>query len=153
MRRSVDFVHDQIASCRRFRILNLIDDVTKKCLAAIPHTSNSGLRVARERTRVIECPGRPEMIVFDHRTEFTSNAMLAFTQEQRIAWRSIATGKPMQNGICEAFNDRMRDELLNEMLFCDLDHARCAVARWVATYNQERPHSALSYLSPAAYAA
>jgi putative transposase len=166
MRWSVDFVHDQLAGGRRFRILNVIDDVTKECLAAIPDTSISGRRVARELTQLIEQRGRPEMIVSDHGTEFTSNAMLAWTQEQRIAWHFIAPGKPMQNGICEAFNGRMRDELLNETLFYDLDdellnetlfydldHARCAIARWVVGYNQERPHSALGYLTPAAYAA
>lgn len=153
VRWSVDFVHDQLASGRRFRILNVIDDVTKECLAAIPDTSISGRRVVRELARVMEYRGRPMMIVSDHGTEFTSNAMLAWTQEQRIAWHFIAPGKPMQNGICEAFNGRMRDELLNETLFYDLDHARCAIARWVTAYNQERPHSALGYLSPAAYAA
>ena len=59
----------------------------------------------------------------------------------------------MQNGICEAFNGRMRDELLNDTIFYDLDHARSVMARWVASYNQQRPHSALGYLTPAAYAA
>ena len=59
----------------------------------------------------------------------------------------------MQNGICEAFNGRMRDELLNETIFYDLDHARAVIARWVASYNQRRPHSAIGYLTPAAYAA
>ena len=59
----------------------------------------------------------------------------------------------MQNGICEAFNGRMRDELLNETLFFGLDHARSAVALWVADYNLERPHSALGYQAPAIYAA
>jgi putative transposase len=54
----------------------------------------------------------------------------------------------MQNGICEAFNGRMRDELLNETIFYDLDHARSALARWTAAYNQKRPHSALGYLTP-----
>ena len=54
----------------------------------------------------------------------------------------------MQNGICEAFNGRMRDELLNETIFYDLDHAREALARWTAGYNQKRPHSALGYLTP-----
>jgi putative transposase len=58
----------------------------------------------------------------------------------------------MQNGICEAFNGRMRDELLNETIFYDLDHARSALARWIAAYNQQRPHSALGYLTPVAFA-
>jgi putative transposase len=59
----------------------------------------------------------------------------------------------MQNGNCEAFNGRMRDELLNETLFFGIDHARAAVADWVHTYNTERPHSALGYQAPAVFAA
>ena len=96
--------------------------------------------------------GKPELIVSDHGTEFTSNAMLTWAQSSRIAWHFIAPGKPMQNGICEAFNGRMRDELLNETIFYDLDHARSALARWAADYNRQRPHSALGYLTPAAFA-
>lgn len=69
-------MHDQFASGRRFRILNIVDDVTRKCLAAIPYTSISGRRVARELTALIERRGRPGMIVSDNGTKFTSNAML-----------------------------------------------------------------------------
>jgi transposase InsO family protein len=146
---SIDFVHDQLACGRRFRILNVIDDVTKECLAAVA----SGKRVARELTALVARRGRPTMVVSDHGTEFTSNPMLGWTSEHRIAWHFIAPGKPMQNGICESFNGRMRDELLNETLFFGLDHARSGVARWVADYNERRPHSSLRYLTPAAYAA
>ena len=121
---SVDFVHDQLSDGRRFRILNVIDDVTKECLAVIADTSISGRRVARELDAVVAWRGRPDLIVSDHGTEFTSNAMLAWSQERRITWHFIAPGKPMQNGICEAFNGRMRDELLNETIFYDLGHAR-----------------------------
>ena len=138
---------------RRFRILNIIDDVTKECLAAVADTSISGRRVARELTALLARRGRPAMIVSDHGTEFTSNAMLAWTSENRIAWHFIAPGKPMQNGICESFNGRMRDELLNETLFFGLGHARTAIARWAADYNERRPHSALRYQTPVAYAA
>lgn len=74
---SVDFVHDQFAGGRRFRILNVIDDVTEECLAAVVDASISGRRVARELTALISRRGRPELIVSDHGTEFTSNAMLA----------------------------------------------------------------------------
>src|SRR4051812_6411909 len=144
---SIDFVHDQLACGRRLRILNVIDDVTKECL------SISGKRVARELTVLVARRGRPATIVSDHGTEFTSNAMLGWTSENRIAWHYIAPGKPMQNGICESFNGRMRDELLNETLFFGLDHARTGLARWVADYNGRRPHSALRYQTPAAYAA
>jgi putative transposase len=149
---SVDFVHDQLSNGRRFRILNVLDDVTKECLAAVADTSISGRRVARELDAVIAKRGKPSLIVSDHGTEFTSNAMLAWAQVSRVEWHIIAPGKPMQNGICEAFNGRMRDEFLNETIFYDLDHARSALARWMAGYNHQRPHSALGYLTPAAFA-
>jgi transposase InsO family protein len=150
---SLDFVHDQFASGRRFRILNVVDDVTRECLAAIPDTSIAGRRVARELTALIKRRGKPGVIVSDNGTEFTCNAMLSWAQDHQVAWHFIAPGKPMQNGFCESFNGRMRDELLNETLFLGLDHARVKLANWVNDYNHRRPHSALAYLTPAAYAA
>jgi putative transposase len=150
---SLDFVHDQFANGRRFRVLNVVDDVTRECLAAIPDTSISGRRVARELAGLIERRGKPGMIVSDNGTEFTSNAMFAWTQDNAIVWHFIAPGKPMQNGFCESFNGRMRDELLNETLFFDLDHVRTKLARWVSDFNLRRPHSALGYMTPAAFAA
>jgi transposase InsO family protein len=150
---SVDFVHDQLACGRRFRILNIVDDVTRECLAAIPDTSISGRRVARELTAVIAQRGKPGMIVSDHGTEFTSNAMLAWAQSHQVVWHFIAPGKPMQNGFCESFNGRMRDELLNESLFFGLDHARSRISAWADDYNERRPHSSLGYVPPAVYAA
>src|SRR5882757_2983055 len=83
---SLDFVHDQFACGRRFRILNIVDDVTRECLAAIPDTSISGRRVARELTALIEQRGKPGMIVSDNGTEFTSNAVLGWAQENKITW-------------------------------------------------------------------
>jgi putative transposase len=82
---SIDFMHDQLACGRRFRILNVIDDVTKECLAAVADTSISGKRVARELTALLARRGRPGMIVSDHGTEFTSNAMLGWTSETFLA--------------------------------------------------------------------
>nr|WP_144259828.1 IS3 family transposase [Methylocystis sp. ATCC 49242] len=150
---SLDFVHDQFACGRRFRILNIVDDVTRECLAAIPDTSISGQRVARELSALIARRGRPGMIVSDNGTEFTSNAVLSWSSENRIEWRYIAPGKPMQNGFCESFNRRMRDELLNETRFFGLDHAREKISAWAQDYNHRRPHSALGYATPAAFAA
>jgi putative transposase len=150
---SLDFVHDQFANGRRFRILNIVDDVTKECLGAIPDTSISGRRVARELTAIIAARGKPGMIVSDNGTEFTCNAMLTWCKETGVDWHFIAPGKPMQNGFVESFNGRMRDELLNETLFFDLDHARRAIGTWAADYNFQRPHSSLGYLTPAAFAA
>jgi transposase InsO family protein len=145
---SLDFVHDQFAQGRRFRILNVVDDVTRECLAAIPDTSISGRRVARELTAIIERRGKPGVIVSDHGTEFTSNAILAWAEEHRIEWHYIAPGKPMQNGYVESFNGRMRDELLNETLFRSLPHTRLVLEAWRADYNTNRPHSRLGWTSP-----
>jgi putative transposase len=149
---SLDFVHDQFARGRRFRILNIVDDVTRECLAAIPDTSISGKRVARELTTIIGVRGKPQMIVSDNGTEFTSNAMLGWAKDQGVDWHYIAPGKPMQNGYIESFNGRMRDELLNESLFINLDQARQIIGAWVIDYNTARPHSSLGYKTPAAYA-
>jgi len=132
---SAGFVHDQLADGRRLRVFNVIDDVTKECLAAVVDTSISGRRVARELAAIMARRGKPDLIVSDHGTEFTSNAMPEWTQKAGVVWHFIAPGKPMQNGFCEAFNARMRDRLLNERPFFSLGHARAAMARWVADYN------------------
>ena len=150
---SLDFVQDQFACGRRFRILNIVDDVTRECLAAIPDTSISGKRVARELSILIERRGKPGMIVSDNGTEFTSNANLGWAPEHGVAWHYIAPGKPMQNGFCESFNGRVRDELLNETLFLGLNHAKEKLALWMNDFNTSRPHSALGYLTRVAHAA
>ncbi|UXC90619.1 MULTISPECIES: IS3 family transposase [unclassified Sphingobium] len=150
---SLDFVHDQLATGRRFRVLNIVDDVTRECLRAVPDTSISGRRVVRELSELIAERGKPGMIVSDNGTELTSNAVLAWCGEVGVEWHYIAPGKPMQNGYVESFNGRMRDELLNETLFLSLDHARVVIAAWAEDYNQERPHSSLGYETPAAFAA
>lgn len=131
----------------------MIDDVTKESLAAVVDTSISGRRVARELTALIERRGKPGVIVSDNGTELTSNAILTGAEKMKVRWYYIAPGKPMQNGNCEAFNGRMRDELLNETLFFGIDHARQAVARRTNAYNTERPHSALGHKAPVVFAA
>lgn len=150
---SLDFLSDQFLDGRRFRILVVVDDCTRECLAFVADTSLSGLRVARELDRLIEVRGKPGMIVSDNGTELTSNAILRFADDHRIAWHYIAPGKPMQNAFVESFNGRLRDELLNETLFRSLAHARAKLDAWQADYNTMRPHSRLGWLTPQAYAA
>jgi putative transposase len=150
---SLDFVHDQLATGRRFRVLNVVDDVTRECLAAVPDTSISGKRVVRELTDLIAQRGKPGMIVSDNGTELTSNAVLVWCGEARIEWHYTTPGKPTQNAFVESFNGRMRDELLNETLFMSMGHAREKIAAWVDDYNTGRPHSSLGYATPAAFAA
>jgi putative transposase len=150
---SLDFVSDAFADSRRFRILAVVDDFTRECLALVADTSLSGARVARELDAVIAQQGhRPETIVSDNGTELTSMAILRWCQERQVAWHYIAPGKPTQNAFVESFNGRLRDELLNETLFTSLAHARIALAAWKLDYNTVRPHSAIGNLAPAIYA-
>ena len=86
LRWSLDFVMDTLASGRRFRILTVVDDFTRECLTLVVDSSLTSLRVVRELDRVIEIRGSPRMIVSDNGTEFTSNAILAWQQEQGIEW-------------------------------------------------------------------
>lgn len=94
---SLDFVHDQMASGRRFRVLNVVDDVTRECLVAVPDTSISGRRVVRELTALIAKRGKPGMIVSDNGTELTSNAVLAWCGQIGVKWHYIAPGRPMRD--------------------------------------------------------
>jgi putative transposase len=146
-------VHDQMITGRRFRVLNVVDDVTRECLAAVPDTSISGKRVVRELTDLIAVRGKPGMIVSDNGTELTSNAVLEWCGEARIEWHYTTPGKPTQNAFVESFNGRMRDELLNETLFTSLAHACEKITAWAHDYNTGRPHSSLGYATPAAFAA
>lgn len=149
---SLDFVSDQLTDGRRFRILTIVDDCTRECLALVADTSLSGIRVGRELDRLIAQRGLPRMIVSDNGSEFTSNAILAWADQNRVEWHYIAPGKPMQNGFIESFNGRLRDELLNETLFTSLTQARVATTLWRADYNTARPHSQIAWQTPDEFA-
>jgi putative transposase len=149
---SLDFLSDAFADGRRFRILAIVDDFTRECLALVPDTSLPGLRVGRELDTLISIRGRPAMCVSDNGTELTSMAILRWAQERQVEWHYIAPGKPQQNAFIESFNGRLRDELLNETLFTSLKHVREALATWMENYNTVRPHSSLGNLPPADYA-
>jgi len=149
---SLDFVSDALTDGRRFRILAVVDDFTRECLALVADTSLSGLRVARELDALITRRGQPQTIVSDNGTEFTSMAILAWSQRTAVGWHYIAPGKPMQNGFVESFNGRLRDELLNEVLFSTLGDARRQIQAWQLDYNLHRPHSALRNIPPAEFA-
>lgn len=146
---SLDFVSDTLTCSRRFRILCVVDDYTRECLALVADTSLSGVRVARELTRLIGMRGKPHTVVSDNGTELTSSAILRWSQERRVEWHYIAPGKPMQNGFVESFNGRLRDECLNETLFVSLGHARSVLRLWRDDYSHVRPHSGVGGLTPA----
>jgi putative transposase len=149
---SLDFVSDTLVDGRRFRILCVIDDFSRECLATVVDNSISGERVARELDAIAERRGYPCMVVSDNGTELTSNAMLAWQQDRSVEWHYIAPGKPMQNGLVESFNGRLRDECLNEHLFRSYRHAREIIADWRIDYNLHRPHTSLDGLTPNEFA-
>jgi putative transposase len=149
---SVDFVQDTLIDGRRFRALAIVDDFTRECLGLAVDTSLSGVRVARELSMIVEQRGRPCMVVSDNGTEFTSRAILTWSQEQSVDWHYIAPGKPMQNAFAESFIGRLRDECLNEHLFRSVRHAREIIEEWRIDYNHARPHTSLQGLTPAEFA-
>jgi putative transposase len=149
---SLDFVSDTLADGRRFRILCVIDDFSRECLAAVVDNSLSGERVVRELDAIAERRRYPLMVVSDNGTELTSNAMLKWQQDRGVEWHYIAPGKPMQNGFVESFNGRLRDECLNEHLFRSYRHARATIEDWRVDYNVNRPHTSLDGLTPLEYA-
>ena len=149
---SLDFVSDALLDSRRFRILCVIDDFTRECLATVVDNSLSGIRVARELDGIAAARGYPCMVVSDNGTELTSNAILKWQEERRVEWHYIAPGKPMQNGFVESFNGRLRDECLNEHLFTNYADARRIINAWRIDYNNQRPHSSLDGLTPMQFA-
>lgn len=150
---SLDFVSDALACGRKFRVLAVVDDYTRECLALVADNSLSGIRVARELDRIVERRGRPCLVVSDNGTELTSRAILGWQQDHGIEWHYIAPGKPTQNSFIESFNGRLRDECLNEHLFANLAEARRIIEAWRVDYNTARPHSSLGGLTPAEFAA
>lgn len=145
---SLDFVSDSFTDGRRFRILAVVDDCTRECLALVADTSLSGGRVARELDAIIARRGLPKTCLSDNGTELTSMAILTWSRSRAVDWHYIQPGKPQQNAFIESFNARLRDECLNETLFSTLGEARAVLARWRRDYNQVRPHSALSNQTP-----
>jgi putative transposase len=145
---SLDFVSDSFTDGRRFRILAVVDDFTRECLALIPDTSLPGARVARELDALIARRGRPKSCVSDNGTELTSMVVLKWMKANSVAWHYIAPGKPQQNAFIESFIGRLRDECLNETLFSSLSQARSVLAAWQIDYNRIRPHSALANRTP-----
>jgi putative transposase len=147
----LDFINDTFTDGRRFRVLAVVDDFTRECLALVADTSLSGDRVARELDAVMALRGRPGMVVSDNGTEFTPTAILSWSPQTGVDWHYIAPGKPMQNGFIESFNGRLRDEFLNETLFTSLGDVRQQIHACKDDYNRQRPHSALGNVPPAEF--
>jgi putative transposase len=148
----MDFVSDQLADGRWFRILTVIDQYTRECLCAYPDRSQTGERVVEHMRRLVARRGAPESITTDNGSEFSGKAMDAWAHQAGVKLDFIQPGRPVQNGYIESFNGRLRDECLKTEVFADLKDAREKVERWRQDYNQERPHSSLADRTPKEFA-
>lgn len=151
---AMDFVSDQLGpSGRRFRVLTVVDVLTRECVALFADFSIPGLLVTRVLTDATKLRGKtPESIVIDNGSEFTGKAMDQWAHEKQIRLDFIRPGKPIQNAFIESFNGKLRDECLNENWFLSLEDARRTIEEWRIDYNENRPHSSLSGLTPAEFA-
>jgi len=148
---SLDFVSDALSDGRRFRILCIVDDFSRECLATVVDTSLGGVRVVRELETLGFERSTPRVIVSDNGTELTSCAVLRWATG-RLDWHYIEPGKPVQNAFIESFNSKLRDECLNEHVFLTLAEARETIEAWRHDYNHLRPHGSLGALTPAEFA-
>jgi putative transposase len=149
---SMDFVMDGLATGRALRLLAVVDNYTRECLAIEVDSCLSSQRVTRVLERVMEQRRQPEAVRCDNGPEFTSRHFLAWCEERRIGLVHIQPGRPMQNGHVESFNGRLRDECLNANWFATLVDARQKIEAWRREYNEERPHSSLNYRTPREFA-
>lgn len=150
---AVDFMQDMLADGRRFRTLNVLDTVTRECLAIEVDTSLPGRRVVQVLEQLVAWHGAPKQITLDNGPEFTGQQLDAWAHQQGITLDFIDPGKPMQNGHMESFNGKFRDECLNLHWFRSLVDARAIIDEWRGGYNTERPHSSLDGKTPAQCAA
>ena len=149
---SLDFVHDALATGRAVRVLSIVDNFTRECLALETDTSFASQRETRILDGLIDQRGRPMALRMDNGPELTSRHFLAWCLERTITMNHIQPGKPMQNGHVESFNGRLRDECLNVHWFRNLFDARRKIALWRSDYNVARPHSSLDYRTPDEFA-
>jgi putative transposase len=149
---SMDFMTDALADGRRFRVLNIVDDFSRECLASEPGRSLTGRHVMAVLQRLIRQRAAPEAILSDNGPEFCSRVVDAWAHAERVQLQFIRPGKPVENAYIESFNGRCRDECLNEHLFVTIEEARIELERWRVDYNTARPHSGLGKLTPEEFA-
>jgi putative transposase len=143
-----DFVFDQSLSGRSLKMLTLIDEYTRECLAVEVGISIKSEKVRAVLQRVCLEKGFPAMIRSDNGSEFIGQAVNDWLAENGIKPIFIEPGKPWQNGKCESFNGKLRDECLSREWFSSVKEAQVVIENWRRFYNLERPHSSLGYLTP-----
>lgn len=150
---AMDFVSDSMTGGRKLKILTILDCLSRECLGMVVDTSIGGTRVARALEEIGGSRGYPKQVMTDNGPEFTGSALDAWAYARDVKLHFIEPGKPAQNGYIESFNGKFRDECLNDNWFVGLPDARRLIEAWRRDYNEERPHSALGYLTPAEFAA
>jgi len=150
---SMDFVSDSLYNGRRFRILTVVDDLSKECPVLEADHSLTGQRVTRVLDRVSLTRGLPDVITVDNGPEFISKAVDAWAYANGVKLHFIQPGKPTQNAYIESFNGKFRDECLNEHVFTSLHDAQQKIESWRQDYNVNRPHPSLNQQTPEEFAA
>src|SRR5208282_3015094 len=152
-RLSMDFVSNRLLDGRWFRVLTVVDQFTRECLALLIDSSLTGQKVALALSEIVAERGAPVSITVDNGTEFQSKAMDVWAYQHGVQLDFIRPGRPTENGYIESFNGRLRDECLNVEVFFTLADVRDKLERWRHDYNQVRPHSALADHPPETFAA
>lgn len=150
---SYDFLYDRTEDGRQLKIMPVVDEYTRECLTIVVRRSTTAQDVACEMDRLFALRGQPDNVRSDNGPEFLAEALKAHLQDLNVDTRYIEPGAPWQNGFIESFNSRFRDELLDRELFTTRLEAEVLCEQYRRFYNEERPHSALDYQAPSAYAA
>ena len=145
---SMDFMHDQLADGRRYRLFNVIDDCNREGLGIEVDFSLPAERVIRALNQIIEWRGQPEMIRCDNGPEYISQNLIDWATQKQITLLYIQPGKPTQNAYVERFNRTVRHEWLDLHSFSSIEHAQLLATQWLWTYNNERPHTAIGGIPP-----
>ena len=146
---SYDFMIGRTADNRAFRMLNIIDEYTRECLAILVGRKISSQDVIDQLFQLFIFRGIPEHIRSDNGSEFTARAIRKWLNNLGVKTLFIEPGSPWENGYIESFNGKLRDELLNREVFTTLLEAKILIEQWKREYNQVRPHSSLGYRPPA----
>jgi putative transposase len=148
-----DFVHDACQDGRKLKVLTVEDEFTRQCLTIEVERRMPASAVCRVLLRLFGEHGTPLFIRSDNGPEFIARALVRMLSEKGVTCRHIDPGSPWQNGYNERFNGSLRDECLNLETFAHVDQARAVCRLYLRQYNEQRPHSALGYLTPAEFAA
>ena len=146
---SYDFMIDRTSDGRAFRILNIIDEYSRKCLAMLVARKIKNQDVIDILFNLFIFRGIPEHIRSDNGPEFTAKAVREWLNRLGVKTLFTERGSPWENGYIESFNGKLRDELLDREIFTTLEEAKALINQWRREYNQVRPHSALRYQPPA----